>query len=412
VEHYIEICDSDKPSTNWASPFHELSETGNGERLQIERSPEDLIFLYTGGTTGMPKAAMWEQFMLWNMIGVNQQNPMAPSAQSTEEMNISPEGGGLNSLIILPLMHGAGLYTAINALGYGNTCVLVRTAGFDADVVLSCIEKHNIATITIAGDAFARPIIDAMEVAQGMYSLESLRIITSSAMIFSPHNKKALLKHCPEIVIIDNMASSESSTSARAITDKDSHLEEGVVRMQLAPNAKVFTEDLREVEPGSGEPGFLAISGILPLGYYKDEKKTAETFISVDGLRYSIPGDWVELDADGSLKFLGRGNVCINSAGEKIYPDEVEVALKSHDSVEDCLVVGLPDEKWGQAVTAVVQLTGDARVNTDALREHVRSLLAGYKVPKHILYVDEVFRGPNGKADYQATRSLAEKELL
>jgi 3-oxocholest-4-en-26-oate---CoA ligase len=412
VQHFIEICDEGKPSADWAVPFHELSETGSGKKLQIERSPEDLIFLYTGGTTGMPKAAMWEQYALWNMIGVNQDNRLMPSPQFPEEVTIKPDGGGTNALLVMPLMHGGGLYTVINALGYGNTCVLMRTPSFDADIAINCIDKHDIGAITIAGDAFAHPIINAMEAAQGKCSLASLKGIVSSAMIFSPHNKKALLKHCPELMIVDNMASSESSTSAQALINKDTQLEEGAVKMQLTPNAKVFTEDLREVEPGSGVPGFLAISGNLPLGYYKDEKKTAETFITVGGLRYSIPGDWVELHADGSLTFLGRGNVCINSAGEKIYPDEVEATLKSHDLVEDCLVVGIPDERWGQAVTAVVQLAGGAQVKADNLREHVRQFLAGYKVPKHVLYVDKLFRGPNGKADYQATKELAEQEIL
>ncbi|WP_279244879.1 AMP-binding protein [Candidatus Litorirhabdus singularis] len=411
VKQFIEICDEDKPAFDWAASFNELSETGSGEKLQIERSPEDQIFLYTGGTTGMPKAAMWEQYNLWNMIGVNQKNPEMPSPQLPEELALRPEGGGANALVIMPLMHGAGLYTVINALGYGNTCVLLRTRSFDAGVALRCIEKHGIAAITIAGDAFAQPIIKAMDVAQGAFSLASLRFVISSAMIFSPHNKKALLKHCPEITIVDNMASSESSTSAYARSNSDSSLEDGAVKMQLAPNAKVFTKDLKEVQAGSGETGFLAISGTLPLGYYKDEQKTAETFITVDGLRYSIPGDWVELHADSSLTFLGRGNVCINSAGEKIYPDEIEATLKSHDLVDDCLVVGVPDERWGQAVTAVVQLAADRQVEADTLREHVRQFVAGYKVPKHVLYVDKVFRGANGKADYQATKALAEKEL-
>mgnify|MGYP001563361996 FL=1 len=411
VKNFIEICDDAKPAVDWAVALSELSDTGNGEKLAIERSPEDQIFLYTGGTTGMPKAAMWEQYSLWNMIGVNQKNPELASPQFPEELALRPQGGGANALVILPLMHGAGLYTVINALGYGNTCVLLRTHSFDADVALQCVDKHKIAAITIAGDAFAQPIIKAMDAAKGSSSLASLRFVISSAMIFSPHNKKALLRHCPEIMIVDNMASSESSTSAQARSNKDSTLEDGAVKMQLTPNAKVFTKDLQEVQPGSGEPGFLAISGTLPLGYYKDEKKTAETFITVDGLRYSIPGDWVQLHADRSLTFLGRGNVCINSGGEKIYPDEIEATLKSHDLVDDCLVVGTPDEKWGQAVTAVVQLAADAQVEAEILRDYVRKFVAGYKVPKHVLYVDKVFRGANGKADYQATKALAEKEL-
>ncbi len=168
------------------------------------------MFLYTGGTTGMPKAAMWEQCSLWNMIGVNQKNRELPSPQCPEEMTINPEGGGTNALVMLPLMHGSGLYTVINALGYGNTCVLLRTPSFDADVALRCIDKHRIAAITIAGDSFAQPIIKAMDDAQEKCNLESLLFIISSAMIFSHHNKKALLKHCLGVTLVDNMASSES----------------------------------------------------------------------------------------------------------------------------------------------------------------------------------------------------------
>ena len=410
-EHFIEICEDNERPVNWAHSFEALSKEGDGEPLEITRDPKDLFFMYTGGTTGMPKGVMWEQCVLWNMIGRNFLAPAAEVPNKPEEIDVSSSGGGLNNLIVLPFMHGAGLYTAINALGYGNTCVLPRSKGFDPDLALRCIDKHQVMVLTISGDAFAKPIVDALDANRDSYALQSLHVINSTAMIFSPHHKKAILNHLPEIMIMDNVGSSESSGSAMAVVTKDSELDSSAVVLKLTPGAKVFNENLEEVEPGSGEKGFLAIGGNVPLGYYKDEKKTAETFITVDGIRYSRPGDWVEPLADGSVKFLGRGNMCINSGGEKIFPEEVEAALKSHDAVNDCVIVGVPDSRFGQAVTAVVELVGNTSVEDEQLREYVRAHLSGYKVPRHIVYTDKVYRAPNGKADYPGTKAFAVQEV-
>lgn len=408
-EHRVELGASG--SAAWAHRFDELTSRGDGEPLVIERSGEDLIFIYTGGTTGLPKGVMWEQCQLWNMIGRNFLDPASPIPQSPPEIDIAPEGGTFNNLVVLPFMHGAGLYTAINALGYGNKCILPVSNGFDPKLALSCIDKHAIMVLTISGDAFATPLIKTLEENADMFSLDSLKVVNSSAMVFSSHNKKALLAQIPELLIFDNLGSSESPAGAMAMFAKNNDLDDSSVILNLTPNAKVFTEDLREVLPGSGEKGFLACTGPLPLGYYKDAAKTASTFITVDGVRYSRPGDWVEMQEDGSVKFLGRGSVCINSGGEKIYPDEVEAAIKSHEAVEDCVVVGVADERFGQAVTAVVQLVIDARPTDQELKDHVRSKLSGYKVPKHIVCVEEVYRAPNGKVDYPATKEIAEKRL-
>jgi acyl-CoA synthetase (AMP-forming)/AMP-acid ligase II len=405
-EHGVEL--GGESPDDWALSFDSLAGKGDGEPLDIAREPEDLIFMYTGGTTGMPKGVMWEQCQMWNMIGRNFLDPAGAIPQSPEEISLASEGGTFNNMIILPFMHGGGLYTAINALGYGNLCVLPISSGFDPDLALSCIDKHAIMVLTISGDAFATPLINALQDNPGKYGLQALKVVNSTAMIFSNHNKKALLKQIPELIIFDNLGSSESPASAMAMFGKDNDLEGSSVVLNLTPNSKVFTEDLREVQPGSGEKGFLASTGALPLGYYKDEAKTAATFITVDGVRYSRPGDWVEVLEDGSVKFLGRGSVSINSGGEKIYPDEVESVIKSHPSVDDCVVVGVADERFGQAVTAVVQPKQEGAVTADELRDHVRSRLSGYKVPKHVLFVAEVYRAPNGKVDYPATKALAE----
>lgn len=410
AEYFIEICDGGSPC-DWAIAYDELAAGGDGAPLSIVRSPDDLFFLYTGGTTGMPKGVMWEHAVLWQMIGRDMLNPLAPVPKTPEEIQVPGAGGVLKNLVMMPFMHGSGVWSAINSLGYGNPVVIMRTESFDPDLALQNIGKHKIMSFMIAGDAFARPLIDALDANPGKYRLDSLKVVNSSAMIFSPHNKKALLAHCPQLVIHDNVGSSESSASAIAVVDKSTDLGSSAVVMKLTPNARVFTEDLREVKPGSGEKGFLAVSGNIPLGYYKDEKKTAETFLTIDGVRYSRPGDWVEVLADGSIKFLGRGNVSINTGGEKVYPEEVEAALKSHPAVGDCLIVGVPDKRFGQAIAAVVQLCDGAGGDEAALQEHVRQQLSGYKVPRHVIYTEKLFRAANGKADYQATKAFAEEQL-
>jgi acyl-CoA synthetase (AMP-forming)/AMP-acid ligase II len=411
VSKFIEVTDEQSPR-EWAVAFDALLQARDGSALDIQRSAGDLFFTYTGGTTGMPKGVMWEQSVLWNMIGKNMLDRSAAIPLKPEDIDIAPEGGAVKNLVIMPFMHGSGIYSSINSLGWGNKIVLLRSDTFDADLALKIMAKHRIASFMIAGDAFAKPLIDALDARPDHYDLSALKVVNSSAMVFSPHNKKRLLAHCPHIVINDNVGSSESSASAFASVTKDTPLDGSALVMNLTPNAKVFSEDLTEVLPGSGGKGFLAVSGNIPLGYYKDAKKTAETFITVDGVRYSRPGDWVEVLDDGSIKFLGRGNVSINTGGEKVYPEEVESALKSHSSVEDCLIVGVPDERFGHLVTAVVKLNVGWTADIEGLKNHIRAQLSGYKVPRHIIFTDEVFRGANGKADYPATKAYAEKMVL
>ena len=409
LRHCIEIADGE--AAEWALPYQELIASGDGAPLDIARSADDLFFMYTGGTTGLPKGVMWQQGDMWRLIGRNLANPFAPPPTELAQLETPAQGGGLNNLAILPFMHGAGIWSAMNTLAYGNQTVILRTESFDADLALRNVGKHQIVTLVIAGDAFARPLLDALAANPGAYQLSSLKFVASTAMVFSSHYKRALLEHCPHLVITDNVGSSESSASAMAMINKDSQLDDGEVRMQLTPNAKVFTEDLQEVKPGSGQRGFLAVTGVLPLGYYKDAQKTAETFVTVDSVRYSRPGDWVEVLADGAVKFLGRGNISINTGGEKVYPEEVETALKSHAEVRDCLVVGVPDERWGQAIAALVQLRQGAGRNAAQLQDHVRARLSGYKVPRHLFFIEEMFRSPSGKADYPAAKAFAEAQV-
>jgi fatty-acyl-CoA synthase len=220
--------------------------------------------------------------------------------------------------------------------------------------------------------------------------------------------KQGLLEHHPTLLCADLFGSSEAVGFGSSVTSKEGGVK--TAKFQIGEDCRVFTEDHQPVEPGSGIRGFIARRGPIPLGYYKDEEKTAKTFPTIDGVRYSVPGDFCTVDADGTLNLLGRGSVCINSAGEKIYPEEVEEALKTHDDVEDALVVGLPDDKWGQAVTGVVALRAGSQVDEQALRDHVRERLAGYKTPKRVFQVEKMFRAPNGKADYKGALAFAKQE--
>ena len=262
---------------------------------------------------------------------------------------------------------------------------------------------------TIVGDAFARPLVETLDAHPGRWDISSLQNINSSGVMWTRAVKAGLLRHNENLALVDGFSSSEAIGLGSSVMTKDEIIE--VASFTLGPHCKVFTEDYREVQPGSGEAGMVAVTGNLPVGYYKDDEKTARTFPVIDGVRWSIPGDWVKVEADGSLTLLGRGSNCINTAGEKVYPEEVEEALKHHEAVADALVVGLPDERWGQAITAVVKLHPGHALEEHELRDFVRGRLAGYKVPKRILARDDLERAPNGKANYALIRDYALQAL-
>ncbi|MGI9591532.1 MAG: AMP-binding enzyme, partial [Myxococcota bacterium] len=298
-----------------------------------------------------------------------------------------------------------GLLTAINNMSGGGGTVTLPGASFDAEALFDAVQREGVNQIVIVGDAFAKPMLKTLDEHSGRWHLSSLKAILSSGVMWSREVKQGLLRHQPQLMLIDAFGSSEAVGFGTSVTTAEG--ETRTARFQIGESCKVFTEDHREVVPGSGEKGFIARSGPIPAGYYKDPEKTAKTFPTIGGVRYSIPGDWCTVEADGTLTLLGRGSVCINTAGEKVYPEEVEEALKTHTDVEDALVVGLPDEKWGQAVTGVVQLREGAALDESALRGHVKQLLADYKTPKRIVAVERMFRAPNGKADYKGATAFA-----
>ncbi|MEY4174639.1 MAG: hypothetical protein RI900_1804, partial [Actinomycetota bacterium] len=276
---------------------------------------------------------------------------------------------------------------------------------FDPVELLDTIERDRVNSISIVGDAFAKPMLRALDAEPDRWDISSLRVIISSGVIWAAETKAGLLCHNSRLIMIDSLGSSEAIGMATNTTTADSAT--STAKFSLGPNTKVLTEDGREVLAGSGERGRVALRGRTPIGYFKDEAKTAATFVLHDGVRWSIPGDWAEVEADGTLKLYGRGSQCINTGGEKVYPEEVEEALKLHPSVADAAVVGLPDDRFGEAITALVEANAGHTVDEAVLIAHVKERLAHYKAPKKVLGIDTVGRAPNGKLDYKRLKAEA-----
>jgi fatty-acyl-CoA synthase len=369
-----------------------------------ERAPDgdDLLFLYTGGTTGMPKGVMWRNDdlyrALWQMA--------RPGAEPPDPISAASAGKRTGTALpACPLMHGTGLFIALSTLAGAGTVVLVDSPGLDPQRLWSEVERNEVAVLTIVGDVFARPLLDALDAEPTRWDLTPLRAITSSGVTWSPEVKAGLLRHLPEVTLIDSLGASEGMMS-RTASRSDSDIRPA--RFAVNDKVKVLDEHSgRAVAPGSGEIGMVGVTGPIPLGYYKDEEKTAATFRTVDGVRYSIPGDYATVDADGTIQLLGRGSACINTGGEKVYPEEVELLLREHPGVFDCLVVGVPDDRFGELVVALVVPTASERTDEGALDAWCRGRLSGYKRPKRFLLVDSLARSAAGKADYRKLRALA-----
>lgn len=393
--------------------YEDLIES-NDPAPRIPRSADDLWFLYTGGTTGNPKAVMWPQGQLVATMTaqyrVLDRGIPATAAEAVDAAVALHERKRTTRLLAAaPLMHGTSGISALQTLTQGGMVATLAGRSFDADELWTTVAHHRLTMLTIVGEAFARPMLEALDGAEAAgrpHDLSSVFQIMSSGVMWSQASKEAFLAHKP-MTLLDSLGSSESVGQATQITRKDQKVA-NTGRFTLGETTQVITDDGRMVEPGSGEVGRLANRGPGPIGYYKDPVKTEETFPVIDGVRWSIPGDYAGVEADGTITLLGRGSVCINSGGEKIYPEEVEEAVKSHPAVADCNVVGLPDEKWGQTVNAVVSIRPGAAVDDEELIAHTRTQIAAYKAPKRILRVDEVVRSPNGKPDYKWAKATAE----
>jgi acyl-CoA synthetase (AMP-forming)/AMP-acid ligase II len=389
--------------------FEDALTQASPERDFGERSPDDIYLLYTGGTTGFPKGVMWRHEDIYRVLlgGINYvtgdyvegEYDLAQQAKAGPPMVRFP---------VPPMIHGATQSATWMALFSGGTVVLAPE--FDADQVWRSIGAHKVNLLFFTGDAMGRPLLDALSAHQeagDTYDLSTLFLLASTAALFSTSIKEKFLELLPNRVITDSIGSSETGFGGTSIVAKgQSHI--GAPRVSIDKNTVVLDDHGNEVQPGSGVRGVIAKRGHIPVGYYKDEKKTAETFTTINGVRYAIPGDYAEVDADGSVTMLGRGSVSINSGGEKIYPEEVEAALKGHPDVFDALVVGVPDERYGQHVAAVVQSREGTRPTLAGLDAFVRAEIAGYKVPRSLWLVDAVKRSPAGKPDYRWAKEQTE----
>jgi 3-oxocholest-4-en-26-oate---CoA ligase len=361
-----------------------------------ERSGDDLYILFTGGTTGQPKGVMWRHEDVWRVLGGG--IDFVTGEALPDEWEQSRRGAnspGLTRLACAPLIHGAAQWAALAALFGGDMVVLLPQ--FDPHEVWRAVARHQVRVLTIVGDAMARPLIEAYE--RGGYDASSLVAVSSHAALFSPSVKDQYLAALPNVVLTDAIGSSESGFNGLAMVVRGAPQSGGGPTVRGGPDTVVIGEDDRPVAPG--EIGRLARGGHVPLGYYKDPEKSATIFVEIDGARYVVPGDYARLEEDGSITLLGRGNVSINTAGEKVFPEEVEAALKSHPDVFDAIVVGVPDERLGQRVAALVQPRSGTSLDFAALDAHVRSQVAGYKTPRSLWVVEQVGRAPSAKPDYR-----------
>jgi len=397
---------------DWALGYEEAVSADPMPR--IDRSGSDLWFLYTGGTTGMPKAVMWDHTNLFGSMEATFRPfrlpvPSTPAEAAATARSVADAGKEIRQLCAAPLMHGTSGIPGLATLSHGGMLSTLSSRAFDADELWRIVELDRITMVTMVGDAFGRPMLESLDRASAegrMPDLSSLRLLLSSGVMFSAATKEAMLDH-HGCTIVDSLGSSEGTGMASQVMSRRRR-DTATARFRLGEHTRVLTDEGIDVQPGSGERGQIALGWPLPLGYFKDPAKTEEAFPMVAGRRWSIPGDWATVEADGTVTLLGRGSACINTGGEKVFPEEVEEALKELDAVVDCNVVGLDDDRWGQAVTAVVELTAPGAADADELRAGVRERLAGYKVPKRVVLVDRVERSPNGKTDYRWAKSVAE----
>ncbi|MGA2522418.1 MAG: acyl-CoA synthetase [Acidimicrobiales bacterium] len=406
VRAWLWVDDGSGPCPEWATPYEDAAAAG-AERVVAPwgRSGDDLYLLYTGGTTGMPKGVMWRQDDLFCRINAGNilRVPEDGGLDGVRALVNGPGPGPLH-LPACPLMHGTGAFTSMAALSVGGGVVLLTERRFDPVELLDTVDRDGVNTVAIVGDAFAKPILAALGEHPGRWQLSTLVAVVSSGVMWSEESKRALLAMFPSLLLIDAFSSSEAIGIGASVSSGTAT--EHTARFTLSPDVRVLDpESLRDVTPGSGAVGVLALAGRNPVGYYKDADKTAGTFKEVGGVRYSIPGDFATVDADGAIHLLGRGSVVINTGGEKVFPEEVEEVLKRHPAVRDAVAVGIPDERFGEVVAAVVERVPGAAVTEEELVEHVRGPLAAYKSPKRVRFVDTIGRSPAGKVDYARLRS-------
>lgn len=404
VRSYVEIGGTPADLPPFAEAFEDLT-AGDGAPVGIARDPQDRFFIYTGGTTGMPKGVVWTHADL-NLIAHGAAAaaglPVPTNVQEAAAM-AAANPDYPRTVCGPPLMHGTGLLTSYGSLLAGGFVATLPSKSFQAEEALDAIDRWQANRLVVVGDAFARPILEALEAEPDRWDVSSMRLINSSGVMWTQGVKDGLIRHMPEATCQDNFSSSEAIGMGVSLTTKDGTVE--TAKFVVGPRCRVLDDDDKDVVPGSGVTGKVVLGPPNPVEYHKDPEKSARTFRMIDGARYTVSGDFAQVAEDGSVILLGRGSACINSAGEKIFPEEVEEALKLCPKVDDALVFGMPDPKWGQAVAAVVQSSNG--FDEGAARDVLRTKLAGYKLPKLIVATGESLRAPNGKADYAKAKGLA-----
>lgn len=420
IAHRIEVDDSGGPLTPGALAYEELRAIGSSTRDFESRSGADHYILYTGGTTGLPKGVVWRQEDIF-FAALGGGNPGGPPITAPEEIGpgvlanpagrvaafLGPDDDAppLVALAIGPLVHASGQWSTLGTLLSGGTVVLLSDLHLDVAAVLELVARERVVALNLVGDAVARPLVELLEADPGRWDTSSLVLLGSGGSILSGDVKDRLLAALPSVVaLIDGIGSSESPAQAVAVTTRGGSPTTSL-RFTAKPTTMVVDDAMRPVPAGQGIVGRLATTGRVPLGYLGDPERSARTFVEIDGKRWSLPGDMATMDADGTVHLLGRGSFCINTGGEKVYPEEVEAVVKSHPLVADAVVVGIPDPRWGERVAAIVAPVG-AAPTLDALQEHCHERLAGYKTPRLLRIVGQIERLPTGKADYGWAREI------
>ncbi len=407
----VQINDDGSVATLTRASEYESLLSSHAPMERIDRSGDDLLLLYTGGTTGMPKGVMWRNEDLFGVLGESFY-PLFGQTMPDQ----SHEAGPLAAAVVAtgkapvhmpasPLMHGTGMFTSFQSMMGGGAIVTLEGRTFDPHELWRAVETNGVTQMAIVGDAFAKPMLKALKDAEAdgrAYNTDSFSLLISSGVMFSAEVKSDLLNRI-NAFCLDSLGSSEAVGMASSMSGPG--IEQPTAKFAVGAAAKVFTDDGREVAAGSGDVGLVAVGGYIPSGYYKDETKSAGTFKVIQGKRWSIPGDYATVEADGSITLLGRGSNCINTGGEKVYPEEVEEAIKLHDDVADCLVIGVPDERFGETIVAVVTRMPATAASGDDIAASLGAL-SRYKHPRRWVFTDEILRAPNGKADYKAAKAL------